>query len=221
MSELNKQLTEMVMELQQTGAVANSARFAQDFTDACFNASYASGWWTDIKTGEDLPCDVDLKMSLVHSEISEALEGARKNLMDDKLPHRTMLEVEIADVAIRLGDLVGRIEKEIGIKGLFSVALATEMEGMLASQLIGTLPNDLNRMHYYASRLHMLVVNHTGSWGDYLEKLATLFFVIIETCAYYNLDLGGAVTEKMAFNANRADHKIANRARGGAGDKTF
>src|ERR1043166_9078684 len=44
-------------------------------------------------------------LCLVHSEISEALEGHRKSLMDDKLPHRTMIEVELADAVIRIFDM--------------------------------------------------------------------------------------------------------------------
>jgi hypothetical protein len=42
------------------------------------------------------------KFALVHSEISEALEGVRKNLMDDHLPHRPAGEVECADAIIRM-----------------------------------------------------------------------------------------------------------------------
>ena len=38
---------------------------------------------------------------LTISEIAEAMEGERKNLMDDHLPHRKMAEVEIADAYIR------------------------------------------------------------------------------------------------------------------------
>ena len=38
----------------------------------------------------------------MHSELSEGLEGLRKNLMDDKLPHRAMIECELADVIIRI-----------------------------------------------------------------------------------------------------------------------
>lgn len=34
-------------------------------------------------------------------------EGARKDLMDDKLPHRKMLEVELADTLIRIFDFAG------------------------------------------------------------------------------------------------------------------
>ncbi|MCY1464806.1 hypothetical protein D9M71_828760 [compost metagenome] len=43
----------------------------------------------------------------MHSELSEALEGLRKNLMDDKLPHRKMVEVELADTLIRIFDYAG------------------------------------------------------------------------------------------------------------------
>lgn len=32
------------------------------------------------------------------------MEGERKNLMDDKLPHRKMAEVELADILIRVFD---------------------------------------------------------------------------------------------------------------------
>ena len=46
-------------------------------------------------------------LCLIHSEISEAMEGHRKNLMDDKLPHRSMLEVELADAVIRICDMAG------------------------------------------------------------------------------------------------------------------
>lgn len=70
-----------------------------------------AGWWTNLSTGQDKPqkdvTEILAKLALVHSEVSEALEGVRKNLMDDKLPHRPMAEVECADAIIRLLDLGG------------------------------------------------------------------------------------------------------------------
>lgn len=75
-----------------------------------------AGWWTDKNTGADLRGkdefgrdirNVPEMLCLIHSEVSEAMEGYRKGLMDDKLPHRTMIEVELADVFIRIFDLAG------------------------------------------------------------------------------------------------------------------
>ena len=104
----------------------------------------AAGWWTDIKTGQTLlgkdeygrdRRNVPELLCLVHSEISEAMEGYRKNLMDDKLPHRSMFEVELVDCIIRIFDIAGA----------------------------------------------------------------------------HDLDLGGALIEKLEYNQNRADHKVENR----------
>lgn len=116
---------------------------AEALQRVCHGLAAKSGWWSDRKTGEPLTrhqVNVAEKLCLIHSEISEAMEGDRKDLMDDKLPHRKMLEVELADALIRIFDLAG----------------------------------------------------------------------------FLNLDLAGATIEKLAFNQQRADHKLVNRqAEGG------
>lgn len=74
----------------------------------------AAGWWTDLSTGEPKERNVGELLCLIHSEISEAMEGHRKGLMDDKLPHRSMLEVELADAVIRIMDLAGGRKLDLG-----------------------------------------------------------------------------------------------------------
>jgi NTP pyrophosphatase (non-canonical NTP hydrolase) len=51
--------------------------------------------------------EVGTLIALCHSELSEALEGARKDLMDDHLTDRKMIEVELADCIIRILDMAG------------------------------------------------------------------------------------------------------------------
>lgn len=77
--------------------------------ETCYTASATSGWWTDLATGEDLRArnNVPEKLMLIVSELAEAMEGHRKNMMDDKLPKRPMVEVELADAVIRIADLCG------------------------------------------------------------------------------------------------------------------
>ena len=66
----------------------------------CNNEAVTAGWWEmgakNRNKGEQL--------ALIHSEISEALEGARKGICDDHLPKRLMEEVELADALIRIFD---------------------------------------------------------------------------------------------------------------------
>lgn len=64
-------------------------------------------WWRDINTGEPIQRNKGELIALMHSELSEALEGERKGLMDDKLPHRKMAEVELVDTIIRILDYAG------------------------------------------------------------------------------------------------------------------
>lgn len=72
-------------------------------------------WWVDINTGHPLNRNIGEMLMLVTSELSEALEGDRKNLMDDKLPHRKMFDVEIVDALIRLFDIAGNLIPDVGI----------------------------------------------------------------------------------------------------------
>lgn len=79
-------------------------------TQLCHEASSKAGWWNGVDPDHVVPT----KLCLIHSEISEALEGHRKNKMDDHLPHRRSIEVELADALIRIFDLAGALKLNIG-----------------------------------------------------------------------------------------------------------
>lgn len=82
----------------------------------CHGAAKTAGWWTDLNTGEPLPLTqerVGDKLMLIVTEIAEAKEGHRKNLMDSHLINRPMIEVELADAIIRIADLAGALDLDL------------------------------------------------------------------------------------------------------------
>lgn len=80
----------------------------------CHGIAHAMGWWTDLETGQPKKPNVGELLMLCVSELAEAMEGHRKNLMDDKLPHRKMVEVELADCVIRCFDMAGGLGLDLG-----------------------------------------------------------------------------------------------------------
>lgn len=118
------------------GAAAKAHELRTDRNKACEYSNEMLDLLDEVADAERNPLEL---LALCHSELSEALEGIRKDQMDDKLPHRKMFEVELADTLLRIFDIAGG----------------------------------------------------------------------------FDLDLGGALAEKLAFNTSRADHKPENREKAG------
>lgn len=77
----------------------------------CHGLSSESGWWEGLDKHD--PFVQGAKFALIHSEVSEAMEGERKNLNDSHLPERKSVEVELADVIIRVLDYGGAYDLDI------------------------------------------------------------------------------------------------------------
>ena len=68
--------------------------------DQCHQLAVDCGWWVEERNDGELIC-------LMHSELSEAMEGLRKDLQDPHVPERKNIDVELADCIIRILDFCG------------------------------------------------------------------------------------------------------------------
>ena len=66
------------------------------------------GWWDEARERNFLEV-----AALIHSELSEAVEGYRTNNKSDKIPSYTAIEEELADVVIRIMDWCGRHDLDL------------------------------------------------------------------------------------------------------------
>ncbi|MGV1943538.1 hypothetical protein ACQZ5D_23925 [Agrobacterium sp. 22-211-1] len=162
-------------------------------------------WWRHPATGERLDRNKGEMLMLVVSELSEAMEGERKDLLDDHLPHRKMAEVELADAKIRLFDFAGGC----GYKLVHPEGLAIDISDNRAEAL------------FAITRLVTGVGNLIDSnWHVRVGIEITRVLATIDAyAAKFGYDVDGAVTEKRAYNAVRADHK--NEARLAANGKKW
>jgi hypothetical protein len=155
----------------------------------------AAGWW-----GNPDRCLLECAQLIV-TEVAEATEGARKNLMDDHLPHRKMEEVELADALIRTLDLGGKM----GLK--FERNVAGCMVPRSAS--IG--------------KKHLRIVMCTTDFaktilgGDHCQTdlgfmYSRIIGSIIAVAELAGYDIEAAMMEKIEYNRTRADHTREARA---------
>lgn len=163
-----------------------------------------SHWWHNPATGERLVRNEGEMFMLMISELSEAMEGARKHLMDDKLPEREMLEVELADFIIRLLDWAGAHSVLIMDRNVLPP---------IDSSNIGEW---LFRMTKFLGLMSNVPLDNKTELGFYVcaaVRRTEMF------CDEFSLDLWAALKEKMAYNATRHDH--TNEARLAPGGKKW
>jgi len=88
------------------------AKNINELVELAHNASLNAGWWQEMDRFN--PHTIPTKIALTHGELSEALEGYRKDEMDEHLPHRPAIEVELADAIHRIFDIAGWLGLDLG-----------------------------------------------------------------------------------------------------------
>ncbi len=174
--------------------------YITDMILKCHGAAWTAGWWHDPRTGRLLDRNAGEMLMLQVSELAEAAHGLDNHLKDDKLPHRQMVEVEIADFLIRLFDYCGglRIDLEAHVaRSQAHEEFFVYVHGHKSPALWQMTRHLCDAMEGHRKRDDM--THATGLARAY--RLARWFS---EKMGY---DLDAAISEKMAYNATRADHK--------------
>ena len=97
------------------GLDAGAAEIKESLNALCgLCRSLNDKWWRSPDTLSPIERNGGELIALMHSELSEALEGLRKDRADEHLPHRKSVEVELADTLIRIFDFAGELGLDLG-----------------------------------------------------------------------------------------------------------
>lgn len=149
----------------------------------------AKGWWDNERS-------IATFSNLFHSELSEAMEGDRKGLMDDHLPQYEMYWVELGDFVIRVLDYLGDAEWD-WVDG-----------GFYAS------PPTICHRDVAIAVLHSKVSKFYKEFD--LKSLAVAVKLCFRHAYFKKVDLLSIINEKRLYNSTRKDHtRDARAAEGG------
>lgn len=176
-------------------------------------------WWTDLDTGEyPIKRNIGTLCMLIISEFAEALEGARKNKMDDHLPHRKAFDVELADARIRMLDMLGqaRVENKVNDSDLDLNELMNEIKSSRRTNFDKSeeVGEDLIILTSYI--VDIFEAFRTQNYSRFFLDCGYALDLIEIIAELYDVDLEGAYNEKLEYNRTRKDHTLeARRADGG------
>ncbi len=165
-------------------------------------------WWHD-EAGNRLERNKGELLCLFHSEVSEATEGVLTDEMDDKLPHRKMDEVEMADTSIRIFDYAEGFGHD-----LKSAAIEVHPKGR---EYFCGKDNQLAQhaiIHMHISKA--MEAERKGRPSEVVASWLNGALHLIELyCWLHGYDLVTTIEDKLAFNQVRVDHTFEARAQAG------
>jgi len=198
----------------------------REMIDLCHGNAVRAGWWSDINTGLRVERSFGETVALIHSEIGEAYGAWRlADKADPHIPTASNFQVEMADTAIRLFDNCGG----------FGIDLAAFTDAAVVGDSIKRMPpgwhhdipyqlgpngnmdrafNDLRLvLDDWLEAARKMPLPETALWASKFYRGLYYFDKNLR------LDLPDVIRLKVAYNAQRADHKRENRAQ--AGGKAF
>lgn len=179
-------------------------------------------WWTDLKTGESTVATRNRPeiMMLIVTELSEANDGLLNDRFDDKLPQYPMVDVELADAAIRLHDVLGAEGIQVSDADWDEVNLyltAYDRKAQPELHTSATLTEFLMSIVDLVSEAMEGYRKQTKPEMrlQYERGLAKALVACYYVADEWNIDLPTIIDEKQAFNKVRPDHQIENRLKEG------
>lgn len=166
--------------------------------DEIHQSNVDAGWWSDLATGESILATRNRPemLCLITSELCEAVIDGYSP--DSHLPQFPAVFVEAADAAIRIYDLAGADKIDLTQGDEHRILYTSDLD------------RDILQIVLLVSSYALEGVRK-GNAGLYHTSIADALAALYKFAEVYQFDLDECIQAKVAYNKQRADHKIENR----------
>ena len=165
-----------------------------ELRDHTHQVNVDAGWWPEDRATRNRP----EMLCLIGSELIEAHTDGMNP--DGHLPQYPAFHVEIADAAIRILDMAGGDQIDL------DAGEPTAVVGQPVFDLMSVLTLIVG---------HALEGFRKTNLPVYHRSVADAYATLFRIAEVYEFDLMEVIKAKMAYNAQRADHKLENRMKEG------